>query len=423
MGSYRSVLANDGYRTLWSAQVVSALGSRLHAVAFIWLVYQVTDSALTLGVVFAISSLPMAFMSLPAGTLVDRVNRKWVLIASDLVRAAVVPLIPILGRDGPLITVVIAVGVVMSAAGAFFSPARRSIIPNLVPKDEIDAANGLAQMTRVGTQSLYAAGGFIVAIVGPYGAFYLDSVTFVLSAIILLWLPNEACIPDRNIESTSTREKAREVLADAKQGLVYVRDHRVLMPMIGLLVVIAASNAPLSVLMPIYAAQVLDGGSFIFGVVFSAYYVGMFIGGGGVNAVLGTRLTHGQIISWGTVLSGAALALMGLVPPVVPFALVTALVFHALAGFFGIFAQIAGETILQTSAPDETRGKVLAVVSGAMQIAPPLSIVIVSAVMDQYGVIPVLYGIGTVIALTGVATFFTAIYGANPENVAPSAAD
>ena len=112
---------------LWAGQFVSQIGDRLAWVAFPWLVYQATGSTLGTGAVFAIYTLPYLFFGAAAGVLVDRLNRRWVMVAMDVLRAGLALLVPLVaGWSLPLVYVL---SFAIATGGVLFEPALLAIVP------------------------------------------------------------------------------------------------------------------------------------------------------------------------------------------------------------------------------------------------------------------------------------------------------
>jgi MFS family permease len=412
---YRSVLEYPGYRSLWLAQVVSALGSRLEEIAFVWLVLEVTGDPAALAFVVTITALPSIATALPAGFLADRWNRKYLLIGSDLVRAAVLPLIPLLAPRYDTMTVLIGVGVVYGIAGSFFGPARGAIIPNLVPEDELDEANGLSQLTLIASRALYIVGGALIALIGTYNVFLIDAATFLVSAVILLAIPSYQGVPDAD-EIDSGDSPIDAAVDDFRDAVGILREHRVLLPLLAMQLGVFFFTAPIgSIVMPVFSTQVFGGDSFTYGILYGSFYVGMFVSGGFLDDVMDWGLGHGEYVIWGTVLSGFFLALTGVAPELSPLPFIGTLLFHGLCGAATLYVQVAVQTLLQTIPPDDARGKLFSVMSAGIMAVPPISYAIFGPLVGSRGPILVLFGMGVALVVAGVVTAFTPVYGANVD--------
>ncbi len=173
-------LKNSDFLKLWLGQLVSRIGDGIHEIALAWLVLELTGSALSMGAILAVSIIPNLLFGLPAGVIVDRFNRKRIMLLSDLSRTIIVLVIPVAYTLGFLrIWMIFLAAFLTSSAEAFAGPARLSSIPNLVEEENLDPANSLIQITR-SVSSLFglSLGGAVVATIGPANSFFLDSASF-----------------------------------------------------------------------------------------------------------------------------------------------------------------------------------------------------------------------------------------------------
>ena len=177
-------LRHADYRKLWLAQSVSVIGDKLNQISLAMLVFERTGSMLQIGAVLAVTVLPAAFLSLPAGALVDRWDRRKTMIASDVLRALCVVLIPF-AADWNILAVY-ALAFASSTVSLFFQPARLSLIPDVVGEEELMAANSLDNASFAVSELLgLAVGGVVVAAVGWRVAFFADAATFIVYAALV----------------------------------------------------------------------------------------------------------------------------------------------------------------------------------------------------------------------------------------------
>jgi MFS family permease len=183
---YRELLAhNADFRRLWIGQVVSLLGDWFNTIALYTLVDRLTGSPLALGGVFLLKLLPLGLASPLAGVVVDRWNRRRVMIASDLVRALLVLgfLVVDTAAEVPLLYLLVVAQVV---AGSVFEPARAASLPNITSARELLTANALAAATWSAMLALGAAvGGLAAEWLGLRAVFAIDSATYLVSAFFV----------------------------------------------------------------------------------------------------------------------------------------------------------------------------------------------------------------------------------------------
>jgi len=180
-----SIFRNRSFRLLWTAELISAIGTALTSLAASILVYRVTGSALSVGLMLMATALPSLFVGLVAGVFVDRWDRKRIMIATNLIRAGLVVLIPVVLPLGiAWLYVLVALS---SAVGQFFYPAHASVVPEVASDEELAAANSMMTISTIGSTTIgFAASGLIASTLSINWAFYLDALSFVLSALCIV---------------------------------------------------------------------------------------------------------------------------------------------------------------------------------------------------------------------------------------------
>ncbi|WP_247729937.1 MFS transporter [Halovivax limisalsi] len=417
-------LRRRGFLALWLAQVVSSLGDRLYEIALIWLVYEQTGDPLAVSVVTFASVCSAAAATVPAGAIVDQVDRRWILVVSHLVRGGAVGVIPLLGAANGLLTLLVGVAVVSGVAEAFFGPAKNALIPELVPRAELDTANSIAYVSRNGSQVLYAVAGVVVGVLGPMVAFSIDAATFFLAACVLFAIPNASRRAGELADETAAPEgrTTRSVasLAEFRRALELLKTNVYLPPIIALSVVSSFAIGPIGIVIPFYIESIAAPSSAVFGALYAAFFVGMLLGG----VLLSTTdlsLSRGRQITLGTIFSGIALVAMALLPPLVGPSLLVAAGLFLLSGVFTIYVKIPIRTYVQRSIPNEHLGKVLSLLNLAMLVAPPTSIVVAGVLLETAGPIVVLAGIGGLVTVAGLASLATPLWRAGePGATSPS---
>ena len=184
---------NPSFRNLWYGQVISELGNWVNTIALYALILQLTGSGIAMAVAMMAKLLPMVVVSPFAGVVIDRMDRRTVLIASDILRCFTVLGFLIVENEGDL-WLVYTLTLIEVALTGFFEPARSAIIPSIVAKNHLVTANTLSGATWSIMLALGAAlGGFVVSLFGVRTAFILDALTYLLSAwfIIKISYPNK----------------------------------------------------------------------------------------------------------------------------------------------------------------------------------------------------------------------------------------
>src|SRR5512143_2309726 len=209
------VFRHRNFSLMWTGQLVSTIGSALTSLAASILVYRVTGgSALSVGLMLMATAAPSLLVGLVAGVFVDRFDRRRIMIAADLLRAGLVFLIPFVALANIVWLYVIVM--LASAIGQFFDPAYESVLPEAAPDEELAAANSLMAISSFGSTAIgFAASGLIAANYPIAYAFYLDALSFLISA---------ACIFFIRVKKPETTEATTVpvVLKNLRAGIDYL---------------------------------------------------------------------------------------------------------------------------------------------------------------------------------------------------------
>ncbi len=228
MDGFRSILKNKNFLFFLLGQIISQFGDRLNQMALIGLVYsRIGGSAFGLAKVMSFTIIPSFLISPIAGAYVDRWNRKYTMIITDIIRAILVLLIPLcFVKFDSFIPVYIIVFFVFSTS-CFFLPSKFSIIPELVPKEKLLMANSLTNTTMMIAAVLgVGLGGPLIEKVGAKIGFRIDSATYIFSAVLLCFIS----IKSSNIKKEPAHKNISEIynksiFFDIKEGIKYVFAH------------------------------------------------------------------------------------------------------------------------------------------------------------------------------------------------------
>jgi MFS family permease len=258
---------------LWAGATVSLMGDGIYVVALAWQVYELSNSPTALSLVGVAWTLPLAAFVLVGGVVTDRVERRRVMIAADLLRVLAAGAIGLLSLTGTVeLWHLILLAVVFGTGEAFFGPAFTSIVPQIVPRHLLLEANSLDQFIRPLAFMLVgpALGGWIVAVLGPGEAFLLNAASFGVSAIaVSLMRPRPL----------ARREGERPtVLRELREGLAFVRAHTWLWAtLLAAAIFLLAYWGPVDVLVPYRVRNDVGGGADDFGLVLACGGVGSIL--------------------------------------------------------------------------------------------------------------------------------------------------
>jgi MFS family permease len=256
---------------------VSMLGDGIYFVAIAWQVYELSNAPTALSAVGVAWTLPMVLFLLLGGVVSDRLERRRVMIAADIVRGIAIAAIGVLSLTGSLELwhLIVLVGI-YGAGEAFFGPAFGAIVPDIVPQTLLVEANSVSQVVRPLAHRLIgpAFGGWLIAVVGLGEAFLVDAASFGVSAVAL------ALMQARPLERVEGGEPS--ALREVSEGLRFVRSQTWLWgTLLAASVAVAAFWGPVEVLVPYIVKNDLGGGADDLGLVFAA---------GGLGAVVAAPL-------------------------------------------------------------------------------------------------------------------------------------
>ena len=351
-------LRHRDFRLLWTGQTSSRLGDSAYAVALPLQVLAIGGSPLQLGIVFSIGSVSRVALLLIGGALVDRLPRRQMLIATDLVQGVIVAAIAVLGFTGRLqVEHLYLTAILFGAAGAFFTPALSAIIPELVPTEILISGNALRGFSRqAGIIVGPVLAGLLIALAGPPAAFAFDAATFGVSLVALLFISSR---PGR-----ATRDGS-SLLAEIKEGWSYTFSVPWLwITIFGFALINAAAFGPILIGLPILVVDELRANQSVYGLLVAAMGVGEVIG-----AVVTAQVRRGRS---GTVMylyvfvEGIAVALFATLAPIPVLLVLAGVVGYCVMGF-----TVLWESALQQQVPRDLLGRVTSIdYFGAILIGP-----------------------------------------------------
>jgi predicted MFS family arabinose efflux permease len=228
LGSYMQLLrGNRNFRRLWMAQIVSEVGDWFYTLSIYTLLLQLTGHASSVALALVLQVLPQTFVGPAAGVVNDRLRRKHVMIAADLVRCVVV-LAMLLIRSRSTVWLVYPLLLAETIMAAFFEPARSSVIPNIAARGEVLIANTLSSATwSVNLLIGASVGGLVAAFFGRDAVFVLNALSFLASAILIAGMR----FAEPHAES-ATPLLPRDLVdfSPVLEGIRYVRNHKTLLP-------------------------------------------------------------------------------------------------------------------------------------------------------------------------------------------------
>ena len=339
-----AVFRNRNFSLMWTGQLISTMGSALTSLAASILIFRLTNSAMSVGLMLMATAAPSLLVGLFAGVLVDRFDRKRIMIAADVIRAILVAMIPILVPVNILWLYVIVI--LSSAIGQFYDPAHESVLPEVASEEELAAANSLMAISSFGSTAIgFAASGLIAAAANISWAFYLDAISFIISGICIF------LIRIKPIQAEGSTSPA-VVIRNLKLGLRQLFDTPVLRSLftsqVPTLIAFGLTNA---LLLP-FALRALKATEFEYGIQEGLTSLG-FVVGSLLMASIFDRMREGAWMAAGFIgmaLAGIAYSFTQSVP--------LAIVIVTISGFCNAPSSIGRRLIVQRNTPREMRGRV-----------------------------------------------------------------
>ena len=391
--------------TIWGGQAFSLFGSALVQFALVWYLARETGSATILATATLVSLLPQILLGPFIGALVDRWNRRVIMIVADTsIATATLGLVWLFATERVEIWHIYVILVIRSLGGAFHHPAMTASTSLMVPDKHLARISGVNQ-TLGGLINIFAPplGALLIEAISTHNVLLIDVATALIAILPLLLIPIPQ--PARQLQPDG-QVKQSSYWQDLGAGFTYVKKWPGLLGLIILAMALNFMLSPSSALMPLVVTKVFEKGVLELGWTQSLFGVGIIIGG----ILLGTwgGFKRRIITSFMGILGiGASVLLIGVVPKEL-FTLLLAGMF--LLGFTQVFANGPLGAIMQSTVAPEMQGRVFSLLGAGAMAMMPLSLMISGPVSDYFGIRVwfILSGV-VVILMTIAATFIPAI--------------
>lgn len=340
-----TVFRRRSFTLMWSGQFVETIGYGLTSLAASILVYRLTDgSALSVGLMLMASAAPSLLVGLIAGVIVDRYDRRRIMIAADVLRAILVCFIPFLVPYG--IAWLYIIVFLINTIGQFFDPAWESVLPEVAPDEELAAANSLMAISTFGSTAIgFAASGLIAGSTSIDYAFYLNAAAYLFSATCILLLKVKKL-------DISEKTSVKVIFTNLKDGIGYLTHSPALRSIFLLAVPVAISFGLSNSLLLPFAERALNATTFEYGLQEGLTSVGFVIASLLVAGYL-SRWREGQWMVVGLFGMAMASVVYSLLHSVI-----LAIAVQMISGFMNAPYSIARRLLVQRNTTTEVRGRV-----------------------------------------------------------------
>jgi len=380
------------FRLFFGGQSISLIGTWIQRIATPWLVYHLTGSALLLGVVGFAGQIPTFIIAPFAGVLTDRWNKYYILIGTQIAAMLQAFILAILYLSGHIqVWHIVVLSVFLGCINAFDVPARQSFVIEMVDKKE-ELGNAIAlNSSMVNGARLIgpSIAGLLIAFMGEGICFMLNAISYLFVIASLLFM---------KVKPRITKKKDVAVLKQLKEGFVYAFGFAPIKYILILLAMVSFMGMPYTVLMPVFAKEILHGGAHTFGFLMAASGVGALSGA----LYLASRK---NVIGLSKIIPIAAFTFgIGLIAFSLSRFFLLSLVLLSIAGL-GMMIQIAASnTILQTIVDDDKRGRVMSFYTMAFMGSAPFGSLFAGSMTSIIGA-PNTILVGGITCIIGAAIF------------------
>ena len=384
-----SALRHRNFRLFYFGQILSLVGTWMQSTAQGWLVLELTNSELLLGAVTAAASTPILLLTLYAGVVADRMDKRTIILVAQAAAMAIALALAVLTHTGAItFGWMLVLVLLLGTANAFEVPTRQSFFVELVGKDDLTNAIALNSsafnLTRIVGPALAGA---LIGAVGIAACFYLNAVSYLAVIAGLLAIRRPPYTPPPRTAST---------LENLREGFAFLWGNRLAWTLVTLIAAASILALPYAMLLPVFARDVLGVGARGLGWLLSAAGAGALVGGIALASV-GARVRRGPLL----LVSSVCFTLMlGAFTLSRHFPL--SLLLLAAAGFFLISFTATVNAMLQTVVPDRLRGRVMSVYVFMFLGMTPLGSLQAGALARWIGA-PAALGVGTLLLLAVIA--------------------
>jgi len=386
-------LRHRNYRLFFLGQGISLVGTWTQRIALSWLVYRLTNSEWLLGVV-GFSSQILTFLAAPfAGVLADRTDRRRLLVATQTLAMVQAFILAVLTFTGTVqVSHIIVLSVLLGVVNAFDIPIRQSFVVEML-ESRADLPNAIAlNSSLVNGAKLVgpSMAGILIAMVGEGTCFLINGLSFVAVIAALLAM---------KVKPIDLQAQGRHVLHHLKEGLVYTFGFAPIRGILLLLAMVSLLGMSYTVLLPVFARDLLHGGPRTLGFLLAANGCGA-LGGAVFLASRSTVRGLGRVIAFASALFGAALIAFSFSKDIW-----LSLALMSVTGFGGMVQMAASNTLIQTIVDDDKRGRVMSFYTMAFMGMGPFGSLLAGGLASHLGspAAILIGGAGCILAAAGFA--------------------
>lgn len=368
------------YLPMGIGQIVSLVGSALVQFALVWYVTKQTGSAAVLATATTAALLPNILLGPFVGALVDRWNRKLVMIIADLVVALATVVLAMLFATGAIqIWHIVAILLTRSAAGVFQGPARIAATTLMVPKEHLSRLGGINQAVD-GMITVFspALGALLLELLPMQGVLAVDIITAAIAIALLIFFVR---VPQPKNKQKADKVTPRSLMADVREGIRYIVTWPGLFLMIVMASLLNMFLAPGANLLPLHVTTFFGKGAQELAWLQAAMGIGGIVGGLLLGIWGGFRRRVWTVLM-GILGIGAGMLIFGLIPAN---RYIISLIFMGMVGFMASISNGSFGPLLQTKVPPEVQGRVFMLLSSLTMAMMPIGLFLSAPIADHFG--------------------------------------
>ena len=404
MAKFREILKNRNFFLLWLGQIISQLGDRLDQMALIAFIYlRAPGSTIEIAKILSFTIIPVFLIGPVAGVYVDRWDRRRTMYVCDFLRAVLVFTIPFfLFYKHSLVPIYLIIFLTFSI-GRFFVPAKLAIIPDLVEKKDLLIANSLVNTTGMIAAILgFGVSGVVVEWMGAKSGFYMDSVSFLISALCIFLIAKRyrSLVNLREVSQEIVEVIRKSVLQEIKEGVLYFIRKKDIRFTAGIIFILWSALGAVYVVLIVFVQKTLHSATKDLGLIIMFLGLGLFFGSL-VYGRFGQRISHFKVIFASLILSGFMLVVFAVALHRYP-------LFAVAAGLSLILGALispimtASNTIIHNVSENGMMGKIFSSIEIVMHLGFLLFMFLSSLLADKLSNFVILVGVGCLLMVLGV---------------------
>jgi DHA3 family macrolide efflux protein-like MFS transporter len=410
MARFRHIVRNRNFFLLWVGQIISQFGDRLDQMALLALIYQLAPGSTTqIAKLMAFTIIPVFLVGPIAGVYVDRWDHRRTMVVCDILRGFLILLIPFYLIRFQTLLPIYAVVFLAFCISRFYVPAKMSIIPDLVPKDDLLLANSLVNTTGMVAAMLgLGLGGILVGIVGARGGFIIDGASFLISGLMIFFLSTKAM---RQLKRERLVDLGKDIvdvvrksaITEMRDAIVFLKNQQQLRSCFGILFFLWAALGAVYVVSIVFIQKIFGSATKEVGLLVVGLGLGLFMG-----SIIYGRVGHkfaGFRAIFTCLFAGGIVLLAFVFFSLKASNLMIAMGLAFLLGLVVSPIMVISQTLVQQLTDSSMRGKLFSSLEIVVHLAFLLSMMCCAPLADKLGPIKILYAVGFILVGMGLFGF------------------